>query len=61
MGMNKDQVEGRMKEATGKMQEVAGRVIGNRTEEAKGMMKKHVGTAQSKLGDLKEDLRKRDR
>jgi uncharacterized protein YjbJ (UPF0337 family) len=61
MGINKDQVEGRVKEAAGKVQEVAGRTVGNRTQEAKGMINKNVGAAQSKVGDLKEDLKDADR
>ena len=33
MGINKDQVEGRVKEATGKVREVAGRAVGSTKEE----------------------------
>ena len=47
MGINKDQVDGRVKEATGKAQEVAGRVVGNPTQELKGKVKKNVGAAQA--------------
>jgi uncharacterized protein YjbJ (UPF0337 family) len=54
MGINKDQVEGRVKEATGKAQEVAGRVTGNDTQEAKGMINTNLGSAQAKVGDLTE-------
>ena len=57
MGINKDQVEGRLKEGTGKAQEVAGRVTGNRTQEAKGALKKDVGAAQAKVGDVTEKVR----
>ena len=57
MGINKDQVEGRLKEGTGKAQEVAGRVTGNRTQEAKGALKKNFGAAQAKVGDLTEKVR----
>ena len=39
MGINKDQVDGRLKEAGGKVQEVAGRVTGNHTQEAKGAVR----------------------
>ena len=46
MGINKDQVDGRLKEAAGKVQEVAGRVTGNHTQEAKGAINKNLGAAQ---------------
>jgi uncharacterized protein YjbJ (UPF0337 family) len=61
MGINKDQVEGRAREAAGKVQESAGRMVGNRTAQAKGMLKKAAGAAQAELGDLKEDLHKAER
>jgi uncharacterized protein YjbJ (UPF0337 family) len=54
MGINKDQVDGRVKQATGKVQEVAGRVTGNPMQELKGKVKKTVGTAQAGLGDAVE-------
>jgi uncharacterized protein YjbJ (UPF0337 family) len=57
MGINKDQVEGRVKEAAGKTQEVAGRVTGNHTQEAKGMVNKNLGAAQAKAGDLTEKVK----
>jgi uncharacterized protein YjbJ (UPF0337 family) len=53
--MNKDQVEGRIKEATGKVQEVAGKAVGNPTQQVKGIVNKNVGKAQAKYGDLKSD------
>jgi uncharacterized protein YjbJ (UPF0337 family) len=54
MGINKDQVEGRVKEAAGKVQEVAGKAVGSTTQEAKGMLNKTAGATQAKLGDAKE-------
>ena len=57
MGINKDQVEGRVKEAAGKVQEVTGRTVGNPTQEAKGIVKKGTGAAQATLGDAKEDVK----
>jgi uncharacterized protein YjbJ (UPF0337 family) len=57
MSMNKDQVEGRVKEAAGKVQEVAGRIVGNPTQEVKGNIKKNVGAAQAKFGDLKSGVK----
>jgi uncharacterized protein YjbJ (UPF0337 family) len=57
MGINKDQVEGRMKQGAGKVQEVAGRALGNSSQELKGKINKNVGAAQAKLGDAKEHLK----
>ena len=44
--MNKDQVKGVVKDATGKLQENVGQVTGNKTEQAKGLGKQVTGTAQ---------------
>ena len=55
MSINKDQVEGRAKEAAGKMQEMAGKIVGNPTQQVKGNLKKNIGAAQAKFGDLKSD------
>lgn len=57
MSMNKDQVKGRVKEAEGKMKEVAGKVVGNETLEAKGKVQKILGTAQAKFGDVKQHVK----
>ncbi len=57
MSINKDQVEGRVKEAVGKVQEVAGRTVGNKTQEAKGAINKNVGAAQAKFGDVKSHVK----
>ena len=57
MGINKDQVEGRVKEAAGKAQEVAGRVTGSDTQEAKGAINKNLGAGQAKVGDVKEKVK----
>ncbi len=54
MGINKDQVDGRLKEAAGKVQEVTGHVTGNHTQEAKGAINKNLGAAQAKVGDVTE-------
>jgi uncharacterized protein YjbJ (UPF0337 family) len=57
MGINKDQVDGRVKEAAGKVQAVAGRVTGSPTQEIKGTVKKVVGSAQAGFGDAKEKVK----
>ena len=59
MGINKDQVEGRVKEAAGKVQEVAGKAVGSTTQQVKGAANKVAGAAQAKYGDVKDDLDKR--
>ena len=57
MSMNKDQVKGRVKESEGKIKEVAGKLVGNETLEAKGKVQKTLGQAQAKFGDVKQDLK----
>jgi uncharacterized protein YjbJ (UPF0337 family) len=56
MTINKDQVKGRVEEAKGAVKEVAGKLVGNETLEAKGNIQKNIGKVQSKLGDLKQDI-----
>jgi uncharacterized protein YjbJ (UPF0337 family) len=57
MSINKDQVEGRIKEAAGTVQESAGKAVGNTKQEIKGAINKTAGAAQAKYGDVKSDLR----
>jgi uncharacterized protein YjbJ (UPF0337 family) len=56
--MNRDQVKGRMKDAGGKMQEKAGKATGNRTQQAKGLIKQGVGKVQKTLGDTRNESEK---
>lgn len=56
--MNRDQLKGRMKEAGGTMQEKAGKAMGNRTQQAKGMLKKGIGKLQKNMGDSRDDAEK---
>jgi uncharacterized protein YjbJ (UPF0337 family) len=56
MGMNKDQVKGRVEEAKG-TKEVAGRLVGNETLEAKRKVQRTLGRAQAKFGDVKQDVK----
>ena len=58
MGMNKDQVKGRAEEVQGKVKEVVGKAVGNKSLEAKGMAEKNFGAARAAAGDIKEDIRK---
>jgi uncharacterized protein YjbJ (UPF0337 family) len=61
MSINKDQVEGRLKEAGGKVQETAGKTVGNTKQEIKGKLNKVAGAAQAKYGDVKSDFKDADR
>jgi len=42
----------------GKVKQVTGAVVGNKTLEQKGKIEKAVGKAEAGVGDLKEDLKK---
>jgi uncharacterized protein YjbJ (UPF0337 family) len=56
--MNKDQIKGRINEATGSIKEAAGRATGKPDVELEGTMEKAGGKAQKTFGDVKEDLKK---
>jgi uncharacterized protein YjbJ (UPF0337 family) len=55
--MNKDQVEGKLQDIGGKIQEEAGKLVGNKEQEVKGLGNQIEGKAQEKLGDLKEAVK----
>ncbi len=55
--MNKDQVKGSTKEAVGKVQEKAGKLVGNEDQQAKGLVKQVEGNVQKNYGDSKEALK----
>jgi uncharacterized protein YjbJ (UPF0337 family) len=57
MGINKDQVEGRVKEAAGKIQEVAGKAVGSTKQRVKGNINKNLDAAQAGFGDAKSHLK----
>jgi uncharacterized protein YjbJ (UPF0337 family) len=63
MGVNKDQVKGRINEVKAKIRETAGKVVGNRKLQVKGKVQGIVGAAQAKFGDVeqavKDSLKKR--
>jgi uncharacterized protein YjbJ (UPF0337 family) len=61
MGINKDQVEGRVKEVGGKVQEEFGKLTGNKTQQVKGAINKTVGAGQAKLGDVAERSKEAER
>ncbi|MDA7415568.1 CsbD family protein [Xenophilus arseniciresistens] len=55
--MNKDQVEGRLDEAKGKIKSVAGKAVGNERLRAEGQADQLSGKAQKNYGDGKEKLK----
>jgi uncharacterized protein YjbJ (UPF0337 family) len=52
--MNKDQVKGAAKDLGGKIQEEAGKLVGNKSQEAKGLGRQVEGKVQKAVGDVKE-------
>lgn len=52
--MNKDQAKGTVKNITGKVQEKAGKLMGDKEQQVKGLNKQIEGTAQNTFGDVKE-------
>jgi uncharacterized protein YjbJ (UPF0337 family) len=58
MGINKDQVKGRVDETKGAIKEAAGKLVGNPSLEVKGAIERNLGKAQAKVGDLREVLKK---
>ena len=57
MTMNKNQVKGRVNEATGVVKEAAGKLVGNEKLQEKGMVQKVLGEAQAKVGDITQDAK----
>ena len=57
MRINKDQVKGRVEEVKGSVKEATGKIVGDRTLEAKGNIEKNLGKVQAKVGDIKRDLK----
>lgn len=55
--MNKDQVQGTLKDVAGKVQQKAGELIDSPEQQARGIAKQVEGTAQKKVGDVKEALK----
>ena len=49
--MDKNRIDGAGKEIKGGAKEALGKVTGNKTQQAAGMVEKNVGTAQRKAGE----------
>jgi uncharacterized protein YjbJ (UPF0337 family) len=57
IAMNKDQVEGRVDQATGKIKELAGKVISSDRLEAEGKADQITGKVKANFGDAKETVK----
>lgn len=55
--MNKNQINGTVKDIVGTVQEKAGQLIGNPSQEAKGLQKQVQGRAKKRLGDIQEIIK----
>jgi len=55
---NKDQVKGELKDLGGKVREEAGKLVGSKEQQAKGLQKQVEGKLQKGVGDLKEAVKK---
>lgn len=55
--MNKNQVKGAVKDIAGKVQQKAGKLVGNKEQEAKGLVKQVQGKARRNLGDAQEVMK----
>jgi uncharacterized protein YjbJ (UPF0337 family) len=55
--MNKDQVQGSVKDAAGKVQRKIGEAVGSEKQQAKGLGKQMEGKAQKAFGNAKESLK----
>lgn len=53
MAINKDQVKGRLRQATGKLKAAAGKAVGNPTLRMKGAVESGLGKAQTAYGDVR--------
>jgi uncharacterized protein YjbJ (UPF0337 family) len=54
--MNKEQVKGRVDEAVGKVKEVAGRAVDDKSLEAKGLAQQVGGKVRATAGDIADDV-----
>jgi len=59
--MNQDQVKGAAKDICGKIQEEAGKLVGNKEQQVKGLINQAEGKAQQHTGNLEEVVKKAGR
>ncbi|MBC3907135.1 MULTISPECIES: CsbD family protein [Undibacterium] len=55
--MNSDQVKGAAKKVAGKVQQEAGKLVGNKEQQVKGVAKQIEGSMQKSMGNVKEALK----
>ena len=55
--MNKNQVHGIAKDIVGKVQEEAGKLVGSKEQQVKGLGKQISGKAEKAYGDAKEIIK----
>ncbi len=55
--MNKNQIQGTVKDLAGNVQEEVGKLVGNKEQEARGIHKQVTGEAEKRLGDVKETVK----
>jgi uncharacterized protein YjbJ (UPF0337 family) len=58
MTMNQDQAKGTVKKTVGKVQQEAGKIIGSKTQQRKGLEKQITGSLQKAVGDVKNDIKR---
>lgn len=51
--MNKDQFSGRLKQVKGRVEVLAGRIVGNSRLQREGRVDQHSGVVQAAFGDAK--------
>jgi uncharacterized protein YjbJ (UPF0337 family) len=52
--MNKNQIEGSVKDVTGKVQQKVGKATGNTNQQVKGVAKQIEGKVQKGVGDVEQ-------
>jgi len=55
--MNKDQIKGVGKTIAGKVQQEAGKLVGNESQQVKGIAKQVEGKIEKSAGDTKERIK----
>jgi uncharacterized protein YjbJ (UPF0337 family) len=56
--MNKNQIEGSVKDLTGKVQQKVGKATGNTSQQAKGVARQIEGKVQKSVGNVEHALAK---
>ena len=55
--MNKNQVEGAVKDAAGKVQQKTGELVGSDKQQVKGLVKQAEGKTQKAVGDIENAVK----